>query len=359
MICPGTEEFVTPDFFRDWRRRMISERVPMTGTVELTRQCNLRCIHCYLGDRLGGARDELSSDQWKHLLNQAAEAGCLFLVITGGEPLLRKDFGEIYSHARRLGLLPTFFTNGTLLNDEHMRLFNEMPPRSVEVSLYGASPETYKRMTGSAEAFAGAMRAIVRLRDAGITVYVKTVLTTENEADLPAIRELAESAGCRFRFDAALFPELDGGKGPIAFRVEPEEAVAREFAHEKTAAAWSEYHAKIGESVDTATDLYLCGAGRMSFYLDAAGRMRPCVLAPFSTDAINGGFSAAWQNVGKWVAGIRMAENHPCRGCGIKHLCGYCPAFFTLETANEQEYSTYVCRMGGARLGAIKAAGGL
>ena len=68
-------------------------RSPVTGSVELTYRCNLRCAHCYIPHRSG--RGELSTDEWKGLLDQVAEAGCLYLLVTGGEPFLRRDALEL------------------------------------------------------------------------------------------------------------------------------------------------------------------------------------------------------------------------------------------------------------------------
>src|SRR4051812_31117124 len=98
--------------------RSIAERIPILGGLELTFRCNLACIHCYVNlppaDR-AEARRERTTDEWFAIIDQVAEAGCLWLTLTGGEPLLRPDFCDIYRHAHKRGLLLSVYTNATLI----------------------------------------------------------------------------------------------------------------------------------------------------------------------------------------------------------------------------------------------------
>ena len=80
---------------RHLNKKMTPLRVPVSGSIELTRSCNLKCIHCYLGKNNPDGRNadrELNTSQWKQVIDEITEAGCLFLLMTGGEPFLRKDF---------------------------------------------------------------------------------------------------------------------------------------------------------------------------------------------------------------------------------------------------------------------------
>jgi len=136
MSCPA-------DFTQDWlaafRARAARTRTPVAVLFELTRRCNLRCVHCYLGDQIAQHRrqaEELSTPAIKEAMAEWVAAGCLTMTLTGGEPLLHPDFAEIYRHARELGLVVTVFTNGTLVTPETVSLFQEFPPRKVEISLW-------------------------------------------------------------------------------------------------------------------------------------------------------------------------------------------------------------------------------
>ena len=156
MKCSGFVIDDSTEFLRGLNRKMARLRVPVSGSIELTRFCNLKCVHCYI--RPVSAEEvrsttELDTGTWLAIIDQIAEAGCLNLLITGGEPMLRSDFPAIYSHAKKKGLLVTVFTNGTLVTEEAAALFRELPPQSVEVTVYGASKQTYEGITGVAGSY--------------------------------------------------------------------------------------------------------------------------------------------------------------------------------------------------------------
>ena len=108
--------------YASWTARLKAQvgdrRVPLGGTLELTHRCNHRCRHCFnnLGPKDAPAlARELSTREAARILEEAAALGCVWVLLTGGEILLRPDFTEIYDHACWLGLLVTLFTNGTLV----------------------------------------------------------------------------------------------------------------------------------------------------------------------------------------------------------------------------------------------------
>jgi MoaA/NifB/PqqE/SkfB family radical SAM enzyme len=167
------------DWTLGFRTRAYADRIPISATLELTSRCNLRCRHCYLGNqeeqhsKRSQERDTAavlaSLDEW-------AAAGCLYLLITGGDPMMRKDFAQVYRHARELGMLVTVFCDGILVTPAIIELFKELPPRKVEVSIYGSTPETYETVTRVPGSHANAWRGIRRLHDNGIRIGLKTVL---------------------------------------------------------------------------------------------------------------------------------------------------------------------------------------
>jgi MoaA/NifB/PqqE/SkfB family radical SAM enzyme len=125
-------------------RSAVRHRVPLNGSIAMTHRCHLRCVHCYLGEERFAppAGGELATPFWLRVLDEAAEAGCLKLLITGGEPLLRADFAAVYEHAIRLGLLVSVFTNGTLVDERVVALFAEWPPSSSRSRCTGPRPRS-------------------------------------------------------------------------------------------------------------------------------------------------------------------------------------------------------------------------
>ena len=125
---------------------------PMSGTFELTSRCNLDCRMCYIHKRANdqtAIQGELSASDWINYAKEAQKSGMLLLLLTGGEPLLRPDFREIYIACINLGILISINTNGTMIDESMVEFFKKNPPLRVNLTLYGASPETYQRLCGT------------------------------------------------------------------------------------------------------------------------------------------------------------------------------------------------------------------
>ena len=273
MDCNQTDWLSNKEYLRQFNKKAVEQRIPLSGSIDLTHRCNLRCVHCYLGDKtkiLGNGKRELSTAQWLSIIDQITEAGCLNLLITGGEPLLRKDFAEIYAHARTNGLLVTVFTNGTLITESILKLFKDLPPNTVEISLYGATAETYEKITGIKGSYEKCLQGIQRLLNQKIHLKLKTILMTLNCHEFYDIENMAKAYGVKFRFDAAIFPCLNGDKTPLKLRVPPEEVVEKEFADPERSLQWKNFFERMqGYSVlDT---LYNCGTGLTYFHIDPYG----------------------------------------------------------------------------------------
>ncbi|MEL6545907.1 MAG: radical SAM protein, partial [Myxococcota bacterium] len=224
-------------WLEQFQARTRKQRIPLAGMLELTSRCNLRCVHCYLGDQdaqHAKRAQEMDTERVKGLLEEMAAAGTLYLTLTGGDPMMRKDFAEIYVHAIKLGFLVTVFCDGVLVTEKVQKLFAEYRPWGVEVSIYGATEATYEAVTQVKGSFKKCLRGIERLLSVGLTVRLKTVLMTANEHELPDMREIAARYGVGFRFDSAIFPCLpDSSKEPLQLRVEPEVAVEHEMFSEQ------------------------------------------------------------------------------------------------------------------------------
>ncbi len=353
MECNQTAWLSDQAYLRQLDEKVEQERVPLSGTIDLTHRCNLRCVHCYLGDKTPREVDwtkELSTDQWFGIIDEFTEAGCLFLLISGGEPLLRKDFNDIYRRLKMNGLLVTVFTNGTTITDDILDLFVDLPPHSVEISLYGATEQTYERITGSGAAFRRCINGIEALVENNIHVSLKTILMSLNRREFFAIKDIAETYGVEFRFDAAIFPRFNGDKSPLDLRVSPKEAIEKEFSDARVPREWKDYYEK-RKDLTFPDYLYLCGTGVNSFYIDPYGHLQPCVLVTDPTCPIsNGSFLEGWRNVIPAVQEKKAGKNYRCNQCKNMVLCGVCPGFFRLENGSEEICSTYLCDMGQERL---------
>ena len=353
MECTRTEPLSSADFLSQLNRKVARLRIPLSGSIELTHGCNLRCVHCYLGSRAARHltdQDELSTEQLVSILDEITDAGCLNLLLTGGEPLLRADFAAVYSHAKTRGLLVTVFTNATLVTDELAELFGDLPPHQIEISLYGATAETYERITGVPGSFKRCLAGIHRLVALGLNVKLKTVLMTLNRHEFFDIERMASDLGVGFRFDAAIFPRLDGDLAPVELRVPVAEAVEKELGDEDRLKAWQTYLERRGEPAPLDEGLYQCGAGVTHFHIDPYGTLLPCLMAAEPAyDLLSGSFSAGWRNAMPLIRKKRAGAGYPCNACENRELCSFCPAFFALENGTGDAPSDYLCAMGHVR----------
>jgi radical SAM protein with 4Fe4S-binding SPASM domain len=344
-VCSGNSRYLL-----DFNNKSARLRVPLSGTLDLTHRCNLGCVHCYNSDRPGGMPGvEMDTRKIFSLLDEICDAGCLYLLITGGEPLLRQDFPEIYTYAREKGLLITVFTNGTLISDRILTLFRDLPPRAVEISVYGAAKPTYEKITGVEGSYEKCISGISRLLERNIQVRLKTILMTTNKHEFYDIEEMARKIGVKFRFDAAIFPRLNGDQTPVRFRVSAQDAVEREFSDAERVLGWEDFIGRLPDPAPSG-DLYECGAGITGFYIDPYGNLRPCLMTTtVSYDLTKGNFPEGWEKMNS----IRARKTIPlsaCTSCEMKLLCGYCPAFFELETGDAHMHSEYLCSIGRQRV---------
>jgi radical SAM protein with 4Fe4S-binding SPASM domain len=335
------------EFLRDFGRRLFARRVPVSASLEFTRRCNLRCVHCYLREEpLPDGEAELDTGQWREVIDQITREGCLNLLLTGGEPLLRRDFAEIYRHARRRGLLVTVFTNATLVTAETVALFREFPPQKVEITLYGATRGVYEEVTGVPGSHRRCLDGFRRLLRGGVRTALKTMVLTTNQHQVEAMREFARRAGVGFRLDAALFPTLSGERRPLAFRVPADLAVERELADGALRDSWRAYGERMGGAAPP-DGLYHCGAGVTDFHLDAAGRLLPCLMSTRAAGLVReeGSFARLWREEMPRLREQKAERDIvQCNRCPARAFCGFCPAFFRLESGDETVRSDYLCR---------------
>ena len=317
-------------------------RLPLSGSFELTFKCNLRCVHCYIPDFSG--RGELSTGDVRRILSEAADEGCLWMLLTGGEVLSRSDFADIYVHAKRLGLLLTVFTNGTLLEERHADLFAEYPPFSLEITLYGMSDATYEKTTGIPGRFARVRRAVERLVERRVRLTLKAVALRALQDELPVMRAWADSLGVPFRYDGAVHGRLDGSLQPLAARATPHQLVALDAADPERYAHWKRFYDQFIATTPRNGALLSCGAGLQSFHVDPRGMLWSCEALPLDGYDLRGGsFREGWYGTVGRVRDRRASAANVCASCDLKAMCDRCPATALLETGSPDGWIPHFC----------------
>ena len=323
--------------FTDFNARLRQGRNSLQGGMEITHRCNLRCVHCYCrrdADDREALHAELSYDEICRIVDEITQESCLYFQFTGGEPLLRRDFIDIYDYCRDKGLLVTLFTNGTLITRRIADHLAERPPLSVEVSLYGATKEVYESITGIPGSYEKCLNGIKLLVDRGIKLTLKSPIMTLNVAELDTLKQLAANLGVDFYFDVLLHPRLNGMEdpyGPYQYRLSLDEMLRLEVSEEENLVRWKAYLDRL-EGIPREKTLYKCGAGLHAFFIDVAGNLVMCPEARSpSYDLRHGSFREGWHDFLADVRNWPEPADSECTHCDISLLCKQCPGRSQLE----------------------------
>ncbi len=323
--------------------------LPLSGSFELTSRCTLNCKMCYIhrneSDK-SAILQEKDTSWWLYTAKKAKDAGTLLLLLTGGEPMVRQDFDEIYSECKKMGFLLSVNTNATLIDENKIRLFSELPPQRLNISLYGTSRETYLSLCGNADAYDKTVNAIKELKKKGINIKLNYSVTPYNSADMLNAYNFAKSLELPIQSVSYMFaPVRSCGE---AVRLSPAEAAKARFD-------WQRHH--LGNDEDFTKFLQYkqdsvypydeacgerinCRAGLSTFWITYDGKMTPCgMMTKPSVPADD--FSAAWQNILAERESILLPKK--CLTCDLRKVCDMCAAVAIAECGNSGEAPPYAC----------------
>lgn len=332
-------------------------KIPISATFELTPACNLHCEMCYIrmnaaqAEQQGGVK---SVEEWLSIAKQLKEQGTLFLLLTGGEPLLYPGFQELYMELKKMGFIITLNTNATLLTEEYTQLFRQYPPRFIKVTLYGASNETYQTLCHTHKGLDRCIAGLKLLKQYNIATKITLTLVEQNREEYDRMIEIAHELGMTTVLNA--YTSLYIRKHctaciPITeLRMSPENAAKLEIGHLKESKG-TEYEHYMEEMADflklPLTSIpdglpLSCRAGKSSCWINWQGIMTPCVDMDYPAESVND------QPVDKaWKSIVQQCEELPlhteCKGCTLKQVCDVCYANATNEKKNGS--LDYLCRM--------------
>jgi MoaA/NifB/PqqE/SkfB family radical SAM enzyme len=328
-------------------------RLPLSGSIDLTYRCNNNCRHCWL--RIPPAaperQTELSLDEIRHIVDDARAMGCRHWSISGGEPMLRPDFAEIFDYITSKSASYSLNSNGTLITPEIAELLKRKGSKMI--ALYGATEEVHDRITRNPGSFKATMRGFEMLLEAGAGFTVQLIPMKDNYHEYPAMVELAKSLSPHWRVGAPwLYLSACGAcekNAEIAAqRLPPAEVIALDTPN----LSYEEQHGT-GDSCrpDTADDCLFarCILGRRDFHVDPYGGMTFCsfIKDPLMRyDLRTGSFEDAWERfipslVGKVRGGTEYREN--CGSCEKRSDCRWCPVYAYLEAGRYSAKVPYLC----------------
>jgi mycofactocin radical SAM maturase len=301
---------------------------PVTITWEITRKCNLKCIHC-LSASSAASPGELSLEECKGIADQLAALKVFEINFGGGEPLLKDYFLPLLRYIHSKGIVTCISTNGTVLTNEAVACFTGNPLVNVQVSLDGATPDVNDAIRGRGT-FKKIIKGIEQLSGKNFPLSINTVVTSLNYAQLDRLKSLAASYGARLRVSRF----RPSGRARASW-----EALKLDAAQLQELAAWlgSDTSILTGDSFFAISPdgrrelgLDMCGAAKMTACIDPLGSVFPCAF--LQAEEFCGGslreksFKDIWDNAPSFRK-FRRLEPSSCRNCPRFERCrGGCPA---------------------------------
>ena len=331
---------------------------PFLVVWDITYACNLRCKHCYAnaGKPL---KDELTTEEAKHVIDLLVDAGVVAIAWSGGEPLVRPDIYELSSYASKRGIYVAMATNGTLINDETARKLRNAGVEFLQISLDGAKPETHDEFRGIPGAWERTVRGIRNAVKHGFFVNIATTATKYNWKEIPDIIDLADRLGADWFM---MYNFIPTGRGTFIekYDLNPEEretllkflwkqlnagrkikvlTTAPQFARVALEAQMNGgklvmpthfYNAELGGRLSSLADFIGgCGAGRFYFGLSPNGDIRPCVFFPMIIgNILEIDDFGDWWRTNDVLNKLRNKDiiEEPCGSCRYRYVCGGCRA---------------------------------
>ena len=351
------------------------DKLPLLSNLvmELTERCNNNCIHCYINlpvDDLDAKKRELSTDQIKGILKEAVSLGCMRVRFTGGEPLLREDFAELYVFSRKLGLKVLIFTNANLITPHLAELFVRIPPlEKIEITVYGMEKSSYEAVTRTPGSFETAWRGINLLLEDRVPFVVKGALLPSNKDEINefeawsrTIPWMDESPSYSMFFDLRCRTDQDKNQLIKSLRLSPEEGLkVLTRRKDKYLKGMEEFCAKFTRPAGV--KLFSCGAGMGIGCVDAYGYFQPCMMLRHPDMVYDLKKGSLRDALTSFFPKIReMSSSNPeylvrCGRCFLKGLCEQCPAKSYMEHGTLDTPVEYLCEVAHSQarfLGLIK-----
>ena len=345
------------DIRRVLLRRCAKLGIPVSGIFELTPRCNLKCKMCYVRltpEEMKPKKKKKTAEEWISFAKECADAGMVFLLITGGEPTLREDFCEIYEALSQMGLSIAVNTNGTLITPKLKELWHRLPPSQVNLTMYGVCSEDYDALCGNGSVFNNVLDALDWLEKEGILTHLNTTITPTNHHKWIALEEFAKARNMELRVTSYCFPPTRRADCPHcneSVRLEPEvagELLVRDILYREGMDSILSRVRNIEHALQNPCELengepMQCMAGSSQFWATWYGAITPCgMLSKPCFDVKNQSFGKTWAELKETCEGIRLCPD--CANCEDRSTCMNCAAVTYAETGRFDGKPEYMCK---------------
>ncbi|MCD7820441.1 MAG: radical SAM protein [Lachnospiraceae bacterium] len=329
-------------------------RLPLGGTMELLPLCNMDCKMCFIRQNPEEMKRHgrmLSCDEWLRIAREAKEVGVLFLLLTGGEPLIYPEFKRLYMELFDMGFILTINTNGTLIDEDWADFFAQRPCRRLNITLYGDSDQSYDRLCHNPKGHTQLLRALDLLGDRKIPYRLNYTITPDNAKQIEYACSFAKERGVALETAAYLFPPLRRGNAGFD-RLSSAQAAQAKIDWIKHFYGEQQLQVEARQKMafmnqpfySTGTHKLTCRAGRSGFWIDWNGDLLPCgmFLNP-KISLLSNSFGDGWEYIVKETAKLRIYEG--CDTCKKRHGCIACGASCLAESGDMTMRPDYICEM--------------
>jgi MoaA/NifB/PqqE/SkfB family radical SAM enzyme len=333
-------------------------RLPLKGSLDLTYRCNNNCRHCWLRISPGEQekKEELSADEIKATVDEARKLGCRKWSISGGEPMLRPDFAEIFDYITSRSVSYSINTNGTLITPEIAELMRRSGRKMI--ALYGGTPEVHDHITRNPGSFQQTMNGFSLLKETSAEFIVQIIPMRDNYHQYKDMVSLAKSLSPYWRVGAAwLYLSASGNQEKNAEiagqRLSPKEVVELDKPDLSYEEGLKPHEHREYSSCHSCDDRLFarCISGRRDFHIDPYGQMSFCgyIKDPaLLYDLRNGSFRKAWEEFipslsDKVIGGREYLEG--CGSCELREHCRWCPIYGFLEHRRFSSPVDYLCNV--------------
>jgi len=340
------------DFSRDLHAH--TGHQPIVAQMEFTHRCPLHCEHCYTDcyNNNESTKGDLSTSKVKELMDKCKADGVIWFCFTGGDPLMRKDFIELYLYAKKLGFITTVFSPLVSMSADVLKTFITYPPFNIETTLNAATDSKYKEITKT-DLFQKHVQNIKKLLKNKIPVRVKTQVTKQNIGQIEKIKKLVGSLGLDFRPSTMLHARLDGDTHPATLRLGPKEAIRVNerygfFDDEESRPAGKKFDVKKMIGIPDNDKLLTCAAGGHAFWISPQGKMLICGnLRINGYDLLKKGNTVkeGFYKLHQEIHDLEFKTKSKCRTCEYRLICKWCAGRAVLETGSLEEPIEYFCAL--------------
>ena len=310
--------------------RALADGTPLSVQCDLTYRCNERCVHCYLDHDDHG---EMTTAEVRGVMSQLAEAGTLFLILSGGEILLRRDLWELLDFARSLGFDVKLKTNAILVRAAEADRLRDAGVREVQISVYSDRPEVHDAITKVPGSLERSLAAIRLLKARGLRVIVANVLMRQNAFDYEGVRALCRDLGVAFTIDPTITPKMDGSTSILSHRLDEPQLL--QVFRDRSLVPQSHCAPPASGTPDADTlEALPCSAGHTACYVSPYGDVYPCVQFPLAVGNVRTErFADIWRHSSKLaeVRALRVKDLTTCSSCGFAASCSRCPGLAYME----------------------------